>query len=155
MKLEHQLTKPYYCIDTFGGFLSGDAEYEYAQRGKPRGIYQSHEFSRNSKSRFELTLAHNGLNNVVAVQADASTVDYSQLGNGISFCLLDVDLYQPTIKALPEIYRCVVPGGVIVVDDCEAGHQLWDGAYQAYVEFCAVIGQPPQIVAGKLGVLRK
>jgi O-methyltransferase len=155
MRFEGLLARPYYCVDTFRGFLAGDTEYEYAERGKRRGTYENHEFSRNSKERFELTLAHNALHNVTAIQADASTLDYSQFTAGIALCLLDVDLYMPTIKALPNIYRQLSPGGIIVIDDCIAGHELWDGAYQAYVEFCALIGQAEEIIAGKLGVIRK
>jgi hypothetical protein len=36
----------------------------------------------------------------------------------IAFCLLDIDLYQPTRDVLPHLYDALAPGGMIVVDDC-------------------------------------
>jgi hypothetical protein len=44
---------------------------------------------------------------------------------------------------------------MIVVDDCSPSSFWWDGSYQAYKEFVEEIGEPIQIVHGKLGVVTK
>ena len=47
-------------------------------------------------------------------------------------------------------------GGVIVVDDCDnSKDSQWDGAYQAYEEFCAESGLPFQLIGNKMGIIRK
>ena len=72
----------------------------------------------------------------------------------IAFCLIDLDLYRPIKNALPTIFKNVSKGGVIVVDDCKEGG-VWDGALQAYIEFCDEIGIEPKIVYSKLGIIVK
>ena len=76
-----------------------------------------------------------GAGDVRALIADAAKFDYASLGP-IAFCLLDVDLYIPTREALPKIYKQLSPGGVMIIDDCKPGGD-WDGALQAYQEYCA------------------
>jgi len=56
--------------------------------------------------------------------------------------------------ALPKIYQQLAPGGIIVVDDCSPGGN-WDGALQAYQEYCASASIPVDIRCGKLGLVRK
>ena len=68
---------------------------------------------------------------------------------------LDVDLYRPMKSGLSKLYQGLEPGGVIIVDDCDENDARWDGADQAYKEFMQEIGQPVDIVLGKLGVIRK
>ena len=72
----------------------------------------------------------------------------------ISFCLLDVDLYKPTIGALRHMWPNLSPGAIVVVDDCKP-NQRYDGAFQAYAEFVESINAAPEIVLNKLGILRK
>jgi O-methyltransferase len=102
---------------------------------------------------FRQTLALNGLTRVEPIQADVKTFLFDQLTD-ISFCLVDVDLYQPVREALARVWPRVAPGGVVVVDDC-GGDAKWDGSLQAYSEFVAEHCLPPEIVLTKLGVLRK
>ena len=49
----------------------------------------------------------------------------------------------------------LAPGGMIVVDDCNPADSLYDGAGQAYREFCASRGIAPEIVHDNLGIIRK
>jgi predicted O-methyltransferase YrrM len=72
----------------------------------------------------------------------------------ISFCLLDVDLYQPTISALRKVWPMLSPGGIIVVDDCKPANQF-DGAMQAYTEFTESARLPARYMLDKLGILKK
>jgi hypothetical protein len=48
----------------------------------------------------------------------------------------------------------MAPGGIIVVDDCAPGGD-WDGALQAFQEFCNDTETRMEIACGKLGVFRK
>jgi O-methyltransferase len=91
---------------------------------------------------------------VRSIETDVNKYDLTTIGP-LSFVLLDVDLYRPMKKALPEIYDVLRQNGIIVVDDCEPSDIRWDGAYQAYREFMEQRGQAPEIIHGKLGILRK
>ncbi|MGO8924426.1 MAG: TylF/MycF/NovP-related O-methyltransferase, partial [Xanthobacteraceae bacterium] len=80
--------------------------------------------------------------------------DYSVIGP-LAFCLLDVDLYKPVEFVLPRLFEILVPGGVIIVDDCALQDSLYDGAGEAYRNFCAKMGIAQELVHDKLGVIRK
>jgi hypothetical protein len=53
------------------------------------------------------------------------------------------------------IYCQLTDGGVILVDDVKSDRYNWDGAYQAYIEFCSELGLQPDFLGGKCGLLRK
>lgn len=59
-------------------------------------------------------------------------------GLRVSLVHFDVDLYEPTKKALELIYPLVVPGGVVVFD--EYGFIPWEGESKAVDEFLAEKG---------------
>lgn len=145
------IDKEYIAIDTFSGFVKEDIEYEQKFRGKSSS-YRS--FRVNKKKWFDGTLQQNGISNVISIQADINQYDLSR-HYPISFALLDVDLYRPMKKSLPELYQALESGGIIIVDDCDENDDRWDGSDQAYKEFMEEIGQPIEIVYGKLGVIRK
>lgn len=151
MRVE-QMVRPYLCIDTFAGFTVDDADYEYRNRGKPKGLYKT-SFSLNDKKWFDYSMEDRGLTNIQSFQADASTFNYAQFAP-IAFCLLDVDLYHPVKNALEAVYQNMSHNGVIVVDDCKQGG-IWDGAYDAYLEFCRYRQLPVEIQQEKLGIIRK
>lgn len=148
---EEGIAKDYVALDTFSGFVPNQVEFEVTARRKRPGIRTV--FSTNRREWFETALALDGVDGVRAIAADAATFDYAALGP-IAFCLLDVDLYLPIRDALPKIVAQLAPGGVIVVDDCSPGGD-WDGALQAYEEYCAASGTPVDIRCGKLGIVRK
>lgn len=137
-----------YAVDTFAGFTPDDKAAEEA-RGKAHGTYDG-LFVVNSKRWYDESMRRAGVP-VLSYKADASTFDYSRFGP-IAFCFLDVDLYHPISEALPRILPHMAPGGVIVVDDCQPDDK-WDGALQAYTEWCHENDRPVQIVAGKFGVI--
>jgi O-methyltransferase len=146
------VSRPYVGIDTFAGFQEADIEAEY-KRGKPQGIYD-YEFKICKREWYETSLKHGGFTNTRAFKADASTFDYGSL-SPIAFALVDVDLYRPVLLALRGLWQYVAPGGLVAVDDCDPNHRLWDGAYHAYKEFCSEMKLAPELMCGKLGVLRK
>src|SRR6266481_921767 len=141
--------KNYYCIDTFSGFTRDDVAFETGSRGKGGHDYSG--FRLNSLKWFKYTLALNGCTNVHPVQADAN--DY-QFTAPVSLCILDVDLYRPTLHALENLWPHLSPGGMVVVDDCLPNNKF-DGAYQAYLEFTTTYRIEPNIVLDKLGIIRR
>jgi len=51
----------------------------------------------------------------------------------ISLLYLDLDLYEPTMAALTELYNRVVSGGIIAFD--EINNPMWPGETEAFLEF--------------------
>lgn len=95
-----------------------------------------------------------GIKNVKAYKEDAKKFDYSLIGP-LAFCLFDVDLYNPTMVVLSKLYDILIPGGIIIVDDCAPDLSIYDGAGEVYSEFCRERGIEQFVVHSKLGVIRK
>lgn len=136
-------------IDTFTSFTKNDLAHEVMARGKNPAHLKGFEFNdyeawtRNFAAYPWLT----------AYQANCADFDYARIAP-IKLALLDVDLYLPTRAALEGVFQNLTPGGVILIDDC-APNSVWDGALQAYSEFCAQHGIAPSVIGNKCGVLRK
>ena len=147
--------KRYWAIDTFGGFVPADVAHEQQARGKDSAEDRRalDKFTVNSQRWFDRTMTLNG---ITRVTSHAAAVQDFAFPAAARFCyvLLDVDLYQPTKVALEKLWPLLSPGGVIVVDDCHAGH-VYDGSRQALDEFCTARGLSFEVVELKLGVLRK
>ena len=90
---------------------------------------------------------------VKAIQSDCSIFDYASIAP-IKLVFLDVDLYLPIQKTLPKLFDILVPGGAIVVDDI-LNNTTYDGAYQAYMEFCASKGFLPKVIGNRCGIIYK
>jgi len=138
-----------FALDTFSSFIEQDLQFEIEKRGKTRKelqgfAYNDYEIWKKNFSEFPF---------VKPIQTDCAEFDYRKI-SPLKLVFLDVDLYLPTKKALPKIYKQLVNGGVILVDDtrdqCE-----WDGAYHAYMEFCRSEGIPPKIIGNKCGLIYK
>ena len=145
------IEKKYYAVDTFSGFVNEDIEFEVTARSKAKDLLVG--FDVNKKKWFDRTMQENNIARVRSIEADVNKYDLTGLAP-LSFILLDVDLYRPIWKALPELFQALIPGGIMVVDDCVSGNQ-WDGSYQAYREFVEELNRPTCIVHDKLGVVRK
>jgi O-methyltransferase len=141
--------RQYFAIDTFSGFTTRDIAVE-ADRGRdPRRLSES--FRGPTRERFAHSMRINGdPGSVHTVTADATTIDYARFAP-IAFALVDVDLYRSVRHVLERLYPHVVDGGVIVVDDCAPG--VFEGADEAYREFCGAHGLPVRVVHDKLGVI--
>lgn len=146
-----RIDKEYVAIDTFAGFVQEDVRHEVEQRGKRASFFSG--FRTNSRKWFDRTMRMNGIERVRSIEADVNRLDFAPFAP-IAWCLLDVDLYRPTNKALPELYGLLSPGGFILVDDCDAGRTRWDGACQAYQEFCRAASLEENIVSG-IGIVQK
>ena len=147
-----KIEKDYFAVDTFSGFTRKDLDFEVTSRGKTKSEYEL--FQVNKKKWFDQTMGQNRISRVQSIKADVNNYDLKTLGP-LSFILLDVDLYRPMKKALPELFSILSPGGIMVVDDCDETNFLWDGSDQAYKEFMKEIGQNIQIVHEKLGIIKK
>jgi hypothetical protein len=145
------IQREYLALDTFSGFLPEHVAFEVDTRYKPYNFY-NHSFALNSKELFQHALRWQGIDGVRAVQCDVTEFDFDR---PIAFCLLDIDLYLPIKHVLPRLYDATSPGGIIVVDDCSAEDERWDGALQAYREFVAERNLPVVIAGGKLGTIVK
>jgi O-methyltransferase len=146
-----QIKKPYYALDTFGGFSDSDLAYEVTKRGKK--LSEISGFTSNSKSRFDKTMRLNGFHEVISIQADAAKFDYSTV-SPISFALVDLDLYLPMKSALKEVFSVLSSGGIMVVDDCDPNTH-YDGAHQAFGEFVSSHNLTHRIDLSRLGVVVK
>lgn len=146
------IEKEYFALDTFSGFVQEDIDFEVTNRGKRKDIFSG--FTVNNIKWFDGTMQQNKVTRVKSIKADVNEYDLTKIGP-LSFSLLDVDLYRPMKKALPELYQVLSPGGIIVIDDCDPTNSRWDGSDQAYKEFMKEIGQEPEIVLNKLGVIKK
>jgi O-methyltransferase len=139
-----------YAIDTFASFRDSDIDHEVVHRGKKKGDLQGH-FGYNDFEVWKRNFARFPF--VKAIQGDCAAFDYATIAP-IKLVFLDVDLYLPTRRALPRIYEHLCEGGVILVDDVLAGSS-YDGAFQAYMEFCDELKVSPNVLGNKCGVIRK
>jgi O-methyltransferase len=143
------IDKDYYCLDTFDGFTHDDTTFEVRQRGKKPTELGG--FRSNSKKWLEYTLRQNHCKRVVCVQAEVEKYKFER---PISFCILDVGLYRPTLAALEKIWPLLSPGGLMVVSNCKHGNSF-DGAMQGYSDFIEKHHIQRRILFDRLGVIQK
>lgn len=152
--LEHLITtgdeRILHLFDTFSGFTIESVAYEVNARSKSKRDYDA--FRYGDEERFTQNLTELGYQQFRTRRGDAAAFDWSSLAP-IGAVLLDIDLYQPTIKVLEAAYPYLAPGGGIVVDDCLADTP-WDGSLQAYEEFIASHNLPFERVGQKGAVVR-
>jgi hypothetical protein len=145
-----QTSERLYALDTFESFNEKDVDFEVAGRGKRKGelaAFGYNDFGTWRKNFRDFPF-------VTPLKADCSTFEYRSIGP-IKLAFLDVDLYRPTKEALRGITDQLCEGGVILVDDVKADRYNWDGAYQAYVEFCSENGIEPELLGEKCGLIRR
>jgi hypothetical protein len=138
-----------YAIDTFRSFTEKDMEFEVRSRGK--SIAGLKAFTYNDFDVWRRNFLDYPF--VKVVQSDCAAFDYSTIAP-IKIAFLDVDLYLPTKKTLPKLFDAMVEGGVILVDDV-LDDSIYDGAHQAYMEFCNSRKIEPRIIGNKCGVIHK
>jgi hypothetical protein len=149
--MEKGINRKYVCIDTFNGFNPKDTEFEYRVRTKAVGLYDNF-FVITDPSWLKASLSQFGYFNATVRKTDATTFDYRTLGP-IAFAFVDVDLYRPVRESVKRVRPNMVPGGVILIDDCDPTNGYWDGAYQAYTEACEEYSIKPEILCERFGVI--
>jgi hypothetical protein len=146
-KLEQTLS--YFAIDTFESFTSEDLKYEVENRGK--FLRDLKGFDYNDFGTWKANFSDYQF--LKAIKSDCAVFDYKKIAP-IKLSFLDVDLYLPTKKTLPKLYNETVVGGCILVDDV-LNNATYDGAYQAFMEFCAEKDIEPKVLGNKCGVIYK
>ena len=139
----------YYAIDTFESFTKDDLKYEIEHRGKNLVDLKGFEYNNYDVwcGNFE------EYSFLKAIKSDCSLVNYDEIGP-LKLTFLDVDLYIPTKKTLSKVFKATVGGGVILIDNVE-DNSTYDGAYQAYIEFCSEMNLPVTMIGNKCGIIFK
>ena len=75
----------------------------------------------------------------------------SDLLPSLAWALVDLDVLRPMRAALEGCWERLLPGGVLIADDCQDATHAWDGAREAYEEFCEAHDLPIDLRAEKLG----
>lgn len=146
--------RAYIAIDTFSGFVPDDVRFEKEVRGKSlKDINDETLFNVNSQKRFDYTMAIGGHGNVASRKMDVNEISQLTISDKIAFCLVDVDLYRPTLSALRYVIPNMQKGGILIVDDCLADSPF-DGSLQALAEASRECGRDYHIMESKLGVMR-
>lgn len=140
--------RDYICIDTFGGFIPAQfaADVALGNNASNRDI-----FSANSTSLVRSILTRHGAAHVGLVQGDIVTLPDEALPDQISAVLIDVDLAEPVRVALERVFPRLVPGGIILVDDCPENY-AWQ-ARKGYEAFMGLHGLDPEYRYG-LGIVQ-
>jgi hypothetical protein len=141
--------RAYVCLDTFSGFTRRDVEHEVKVRGKEWNHFRGFQY--NQKKIFEENLRKCGFDNVVVHECDAGEFDWRGIPL-IDVMLLDVDLYVPTKAVLANSFERWSKRARIMLDDISPGGD-YDGAFQAYREFCKSNGFPEVKIGNKGGVI--
>ena len=144
-QLPHKLT----CIDTFSGFTNSDLSHEISERGKKKKdllgfAYNDYHVWLKNFSSFDF---------VDPIKCDISNYIISK-NQDVDIVLADVDLYIPTKNILEKFYKPLSNDGLIVVDDVKE-NSCWDGAHEAYHEFCRNNKLDPELIGRKCGIIRK
>lgn len=134
----------YVCIDTFEGFVDRQFEAD-ERRGTPRRL--RHDFDVNSEAKVRRVFRFVGCDRLEVVKGDIAELPDHAIPDRVATCLLDVDLAAPTLAGLRRIYPRLVPGGIILVDDCGDAGAEWR-AREGYSAFCRQEGLTEAYDAG-------
>lgn len=140
----------YWAIDTFNSFEKEDVDFEVVERGKKRSSISS-AFKINDIDIFKKNFKDFSF--LTAIKGNCTEINFEAM-KPIKLVFLDVDLYLPTIRVLRAVFNLLEEDGVILVDDVMENNK-WDGAHQAYMEFCEELNIAPEIIGNKGGIIRK
>jgi len=146
-RLDHPIDD-YVAVDTFSGFVTEQFDAD-AELGTPVDFQRG--FSNNSRGLVARTMRYYGLNEVRVVQGDIVTMPDELLPKQIKLCLMDVDLAVPIEVGLERVMPRLLPGGIVLVDDCDEDTP-WRGARVGYERFCQAHDMREKYEAG-FGVL--
>lgn len=141
--------KPYICVDTFNGFIAEQFTPDIS-KGTPAA--DRFMFSDNSEYLVRRILRMHECTDIQLLQRDCTRITPADFPDGISLCLLDVDVSEAVHKGLKCIWPLINPGGKILVDDCPE-NTSWK-ALDGFRAFCREIGVPAQTPFG-MGVIEK
>jgi O-methyltransferase len=138
----------YTCFDTFGGFISEQYDKDVESGLAPT---KRHKFSANSVGLVRRIIQQHGRGDIQLVQGDATKLRPEDLSH-YSVVLADIDLAEPSYEVMKIFWPRLVPGGILLCDDCgeDRGWLAGDG----YRKFCAEMNLPEEYYYG-LGIARK
>ena len=139
----------YFVIDTFAGFREDQFERELKLGG---AASLRHHFSANSLELARWVMNRHGGGEVRTIMGDIATLPDHAIPPKIAACLIDIDLAEPIYSALCRIYPRLVPGGIVIVDDCDDHTQY--KARIGYDRFVLEQGLVSEIKHGK-GLIKK
>jgi O-methyltransferase len=143
------INKPYICVDTFRGFVPDHFNSD-ASHGTPEKL--RFLFADSSKRLVRRLLRMHKSESIQLLERDCTRIVPADFPDGISLCLLDVDLSDAVYKGLRCIWPLINPGGRILVDDCPP-NATWR-ALDGLTAFCDEIGAPLLNPYG-MGVIEK
>ena len=138
----------YTCFDTFNGFIAEQYDKDAESGLNPR---KRHMFSANSVGLVRKILAQHGCGDIRLVQGDATKLRSEELSH-YSVVLTDVDLAEPSFEVMNTFWPRLVPGGILLCDDCVENRSWLAG--EGYRRFCAEMQLPEEYYYG-LGIARK
>jgi SAM-dependent methyltransferase len=142
------IARRYVCVDTFAGFVPAQFDDDLGRGNREPNRWL---FADNSQALVRAILDQHGAQEVELLQGDIATLAEGALPRRIAAALLDVDLAVPIYEGLKKLHPRLVPGGVIVVDDCPERYD-WQ-ARQGYERFCLEAGIAPRYELG-MGFVR-
>jgi hypothetical protein len=140
----------YVCIDTFDGFVPDQFAFDATEHGVPEADGTMFDGNAEASVRRLLSTWHAGPA-VELVKGDVVTMPESRIPEAIAVCLLDVDLHVPIYEGMKRLVPRLVPGGILLVDDCPP-NTSWAGAKAGYEQYMAEVGIASSYVNG-FGVL--
>jgi hypothetical protein len=144
-----RIDKPYICVDTFRGFVPDQFKADIP-KGTP--ARNSSLFADNSEGLARRILRMHKSTSIRLVAKDCSDITPDDFPDGISTCLIDVDLSGPVYQALRRIWPLMNAGGRILVDDC-SDTSSWR-ARDGLQIFCSESGIEAKRLYG-MGMLQK
>ena len=131
--------KRYVGIDTFAGFVPEQFDEDLSH-----GTAESHrgEFAATSPDLVRDLLDSWDAKGVELLQGDIATLPDAELPDRIAVCLIDVDLAVPVYEGLRRIVPRLLPGGLVLVDDCPPEY-AWAGARAGYERYMREAGAEP------------
>ena len=131
-------------FDTFTGFPSVSDKDKSTQYDSPElkkgGFSVSDNHMSDLQKSIEIFDSNRFINHLPKIELVAGDVvktvpDFLKVNPHtlISLLYLDLDLYEPTISALNDLYDRVVRGGIIAFD--EINNPMWPGETEAFLEF--------------------
>lgn len=116
--LENERSRKLIGFDMFGEFPETYNDGDHAFREK--WILETKN-SFLTKEEIRTSLSNRKIGNTELVQGDITVTVPAYIREHpymkIALLHIDVDIYEPTVTGLQYLYDCVVPGGIIVLDD--------------------------------------
>tara|TARA_R100001129_G_scaffold6759_1_gene5213 strand:- start:26209 stop:26919 length:711 start_codon:yes stop_codon:yes gene_type:complete len=121
--------KEFWVFDSFEGILgTSDKDSNAHGHCEDGDLASSLDNFLNTFNKFDTPIPDEIL------KVDVRDIEQGDLPNKISFCYIDLDIYEPTKHILPLVWNRLKEGGVIVIDDYYY-EEVFNGVKPAVDEF--------------------